>query len=110
MSSSMRSGDIRSAEDIPTSEINHVAGGHKANLANERTSEESKQHSRAQLDELESSGRVGGASREHTDKKNTNNVLGGFKATINNPNTGDEAKEKARNVLREHDAMEDKYE
>ncbi|KZV64087.1 hypothetical protein PENSPDRAFT_757509 [Peniophora sp. CONT] len=100
---------IRSADDIPTSDINRVAGGHKANLSNANTSEESKQHSRAQLDELESSGRVGDASREHGEK-NHGNVLGGFKATINNPNTGEEAKEKARNVLRENDAMEDKYE
>ena len=52
---------------------------HQANLSNENTSEESKQHSRAQLDELESSGRLG----EHSAEKNTNNVLGGYKATIN---------------------------
>ena len=91
----------------------------QANLSNENTSEESKQHSRAQLDELESSGRLG----EHSAEKNTNNVLGGFKATINSerplhlhfelsliavpdPNVSEEAKEHARDVLREHGAME----
>ena len=33
MSSAMRSNDIRSADEIPTSEINRVAGGHKVSSA-----------------------------------------------------------------------------
>ncbi|VDC04108.1 unnamed protein product [Peniophora sp. CBMAI 1063] len=100
--------NIRSAETFSNAEITRVAGGHKANLSNAKTSEESKQHSRAQLDEIESSGRLDTAGRSEGDK-NFSNVLGGHKATISNPKVGEEAKEHAREVLREHDALDEQY-
>ncbi|KAI0033334.1 hypothetical protein K488DRAFT_47954 [Vararia minispora EC-137] len=95
--------NVRSANDFSASEINHVAGGHKANLKNSNTSEESKDHSRQQLSELEDSGRLG---QQGSEGKNHNNVMGGYKATINNPNVGEEAKDHARDILRDNDALD----
>ncbi|MCJ1369270.1 hypothetical protein MMC20_000480 [Loxospora ochrophaea] len=78
------------------SNIGNVAGGHKANLNNPNTSEESKQHSRDVLEnELE------GATGTEENAKNPGNVAGGLKATLKNPNVSDEAKENAEEKLKE---------
>ncbi|KAI1741249.1 conidiation protein 6 [Xylaria scruposa] len=74
-----------------------IAGGHKANLNNPNTSEESKQHSREVLDNEFNGGNVPGASDNQD--KNPNNVAGGLKATLKNPNVSDEAKESAKERL-----------
>ncbi|KAI1817400.1 conidiation protein 6 [Poronia punctata] len=74
-----------------------VAGGHKANLKNPNTSEESKQHSREVLDNEYSGGEVPSSSDKQD--KNPNNVTGGLKATINNPKVSDEAKQSAQERL-----------
>ncbi|KAF2849137.1 hypothetical protein T440DRAFT_469560 [Plenodomus tracheiphilus IPT5] len=76
----------------------NVIGGHKANLNNPNTSEESKQHSREVLDNAENGGEVESASKSDGDK-NPNNVAGGLKATLNNPNASDEAKKSAEERL-----------
>ncbi|RAR07766.1 conidiation-specific protein 6 [Stemphylium lycopersici] len=76
----------------------NIAGGHKANLNNPNTSEESKQHSKEVLQEIENGGDANAVSGNDGDK-NPNNVAGGLKATINNPNVSDEAKESAKERL-----------
>ncbi|KAI9820529.1 MAG: hypothetical protein M1832_003720 [Thelocarpon impressellum] len=78
----------------------NVAGGHKANLNNPNTSEESKQHSKEVLDSQYEGGAIsGGKSNE---EKNPNNVAGGLKATTKNPNVSEQAKQDAKARL---DAM-----
>ncbi|MCJ1361917.1 hypothetical protein MMC16_001018 [Acarospora aff. strigata] len=94
----------------------NVIGGHKANLNNPNTSEESKQHSQEVLEkeygvsETGSSGGSGGntgntgntgSSGSDDSGKNPNNVIGGLKATTKNPNVSDEAKESAEQRLKE---------
>ncbi|KAI8624453.1 conidiation protein 6 [Xylariaceae sp. FL1651] len=74
-----------------------IAGGHKANLNNPNTSEESKQNSRDILDNEFNGGDVAGAGDNV--EKNPGNVAGGLKATINNPNVSDEAKKSAKERL-----------
>ncbi|KAI0393316.1 conidiation protein 6 [Xylariaceae sp. FL0594] len=74
-----------------------VAGGHKANLNNPNTSEESKQHSREVLDNEFNGGDVPSASDNK--EKNPGNIAGGLKAAINNPNVSDEAKQSAQERL-----------
>ncbi|KAI0197119.1 Conidiation protein 6-domain-containing protein [Xylaria flabelliformis] len=74
-----------------------IAGGHKANLNNPKTSEESKQHSREVLDNEFNGGDVAGSADDH--EKNPNNVAGGLKATLKNPNVSDEAKQRAKERL-----------
>ncbi|EIN14002.1 hypothetical protein PUNSTDRAFT_129652 [Punctularia strigosozonata HHB-11173 SS5] len=76
----------------------HVAGGHKANINNPNTSDQSKEHSRQALSEIEESGFLD--QPKHA--KNPNNVAGGHKATLNNPNVSEGAKEHSKSVL-EHD-------
>ncbi|KAH8895905.1 hypothetical protein GQ53DRAFT_34762 [Thozetella sp. PMI_491] len=75
-----------------------VAGGHKANLKNANTSEESKEHSKQVLDNEYNGGDVPKAG-EKEGGKNPNNVAGGLKATLKNPNVSDEAKESAQQRL-----------
>ncbi|MCJ1283072.1 hypothetical protein MMC26_002399 [Xylographa opegraphella] len=77
----------------------NVVGGHKANLANPNTSEESKAHSKEILD-----GELADVETNvnSMDGKNPNNVAGGLKATIANPNVTQEAKDSAKERL---DAM-----
>merc|ERR1711964_868668 len=72
----------------------NVVGGHKANLNNPNTSDESKQL----LQEIENGGDANAVSSSGGDK-NPNNVAGGLKATLNNPNTSDEAKQSAKERL-----------
>ncbi|KAI5927044.1 conidiation protein 6 [Camillea tinctor] len=74
-----------------------IAGGHKANLKNPNTSDESKQHSKTVLDNEFNGGDVPKAG-EDTDK-NPGNVAGGLKATLNNPNVSQEAKDSAKERL-----------
>lgn len=73
----------------------NVAGGHKANLNNPNTSEESKENSKAVLDELNNSGEIDTSGGE----KNPGNVAGGLKATTKNPNVSQEAKDSAAERL-----------
>ncbi|MCJ1232539.1 hypothetical protein MMC14_000492 [Varicellaria rhodocarpa] len=81
------------------SNMGNVVGGHKANLNNPNTSEESKQHSKEILEGELADVKTGAASSEG---KNPGNVAGGLKATLNNPNVSDEAKDSAKERL---DAM-----
>ncbi|KAI0472591.1 conidiation protein 6 [Xylariaceae sp. FL0804] len=74
-----------------------IAGGHKANINNPNTSEQSKQHSKSVLDNEFNGGDVPGAGDNQD--KNPNNVAGGLKATMKNPNVSDEAKESAKERL-----------
>ncbi|KAF2011169.1 hypothetical protein BU24DRAFT_399432 [Aaosphaeria arxii CBS 175.79] len=78
------------------SNVGNIVGGHKANLNNPNTSEESKQHSRQVLDEEFDGGNIGSNDDSN---KNPNNVAGGLKATLNNPNVSDEAKQSAKERL-----------
>merc|ERR1711959_425087 len=76
-----------------------IAGGHKANLKNPNTSDESKQHSKAVLENEFNGGDVPHAGERDNENKNPNNVAGGLKATLKNPNVSDEAKESAKERL-----------
>jgi hypothetical protein len=63
------------------------------------TSEESKQHSREMMEQLD------GPEAHYAQNTNVggerNNVAGGYKATLKNANVGEEAKERARMKLKE---------
>ncbi|KAF4300771.1 putative conidiation-specific protein 6 protein [Botryosphaeria dothidea] len=74
----------------------NIIGGHKANLNNPNTSDESKQHSKDVLNQ-----EFDGDNIEHHSNQNKNpgNVTGGLKATLNNPNVSDEAKQSAKDRL-----------
>ncbi|EOO02891.1 putative conidiation-specific protein 6 protein [Phaeoacremonium minimum UCRPA7] len=74
-----------------------IAGGHKANLNNPHTSDESKEHSKKVLE----SDYNGGDVPRSTDSgdKNPGNVAGGLKATLKNPKVSDEAKQAAQERL-----------
>ncbi|MCJ1231652.1 hypothetical protein MMC12_008331 [Toensbergia leucococca] len=74
----------------------NIVGGHKANLANPNTSEESKQNSKNILDQEFNGGEI-----ESTGEKNPQNVAGGLKATTKNPNVSQEAKDSAAARLEE---------
>merc|ERR1711964_358610 len=76
----------------------NVVGGRKANLNNPNTSDESKQHSKEVLQDIENGGDANAVSSSGGDK-NPNNVAGGLKATLNNPNASDEAKQSAKERL-----------
>ncbi|KAL2206107.1 hypothetical protein CC79DRAFT_1369537 [Sarocladium strictum] len=76
-----------------------IAGGHKANLNNPNSSEESKQHSREVLENEFNGGDV--PSAQDNKEKNPNNVAGGLKATVNNPNVSEEAKQSAKERLQQ---------
>ncbi|KAM0333252.1 hypothetical protein ACHAQA_001912 [Verticillium albo-atrum] len=79
-----------------------VAGGHKANLNNPNTSEESKQHSREILENEfggDDAPNASSAASAKDENKNPGNVAGGLKATLNNPNASEEAKESAKERL-----------
>ncbi|KAI4260704.1 MAG: hypothetical protein L6R42_003924 [Xanthoria sp. 1 TBL-2021] len=89
----------------------NIVGGHKANLNNPNTSEESKQHSKEVLDQEFNGGNVDTSSGD----KNPNNVAGGLKAyvfpsfqhdlhayilsTVNNPQVSQDAKDSAQERL-----------
>ena len=88
------------------------AGGHKANLNNPNTSQESKQNSRDRLegDSGDAAQRAGQGSQEGKNPGNglischrTNDwwvVAGGYKATLKNPNVSDDAKQHAEKQLK----------
>ncbi|KAF2084059.1 hypothetical protein K490DRAFT_50033 [Saccharata proteae CBS 121410] len=73
----------------------NIVGGHKANLNNPNTSDESKQHSKEVLEQEFDGGNVDTSSGD----KNPNNVAGGLKATLKNPNVSEEAKQSAQERL-----------
>ncbi|WWC70661.1 uncharacterized protein I206_104612 [Kwoniella pini CBS 10737] len=79
-----------------------VAGGHKAAINNDDVPEESKEHSKQVVDEIEGSGETEVESAAEDRPKNDGNVIGGHKATLKNPNVGEEAKEHSRQVLSEN--------
>jgi len=90
----------------------NVARGHKANLSNPNTSEESKIHSQQVLEELgQDTETTAAATTSKTesqgliDGKDEGNVLRGHKATLANPRVSEEAKEHSREVLEEHGAL-----
>ncbi|KAL8708363.1 MAG: hypothetical protein Q9220_006743 [cf. Caloplaca sp. 1 TL-2023] len=80
----------------------NIVGGHKANLNNPNTSEESKQHSKEVLDSEFNGGNV-----DKSGDKNPQNVAGGLKAsvlrlglvTLNNPQVSQDAKDSAKERL-----------
>lgn len=65
-----------------------IAGGYKATLSNDRTSDEAKQNAREQLDRMEEAGAIDhqekttNISEKPQEKKNKNNVIGGHKANL----------------------------
>ncbi|KAL8377584.1 hypothetical protein RB595_008324 [Gaeumannomyces hyphopodioides] len=75
-----------------------IAGGHKANLKNPNTSQESKEHSKQVL-ENEFNGGDAPKAGDSDEGKNPGNVAGGLKAAMKNPNVSDEAKEEAKKKL-----------
>ncbi|KAH7149630.1 hypothetical protein B0J13DRAFT_310844 [Dactylonectria estremocensis] len=82
-----------------------IAGGHKANLKNPNTSEESKEHSREVLGNKTSSrGGDDFVADDDNSGKNPNNVAGGLKAALKNPNVSDETKESVKERLEGMDA------
>jgi hypothetical protein len=95
------------------SNIGNVAGGHKANLNNPNTSEESKQHSRDVLENELDGGNVGGNDDSNRNPGNMyvfqkvfplrqpdiSHSAGGLKATMKNPNVSQEAKDSAEQRL-----------
>ncbi|KAI0690215.1 Conidiation protein 6-domain-containing protein [Cytidiella melzeri] len=87
------------------SEPTRVIGGHKANINNPRTSEESKEHSRQVVEELEADPETQAYKEDRGGAKNEGNVIGGHKATLKNPNVSEEAKEHSRAVLEDKGAM-----
>ncbi|KAI0134682.1 Conidiation protein 6-domain-containing protein [Xylariales sp. AK1849] len=74
-----------------------IAGGHKANINNPNTSQESKENSQRILDNEFNGGDV--AKADDNKDKNPGNVIGGLKATTKNPNVSEEAKESAKERL-----------
>jgi hypothetical protein len=62
--------------------MKRVVAGHKANLHNARTSEESKEASRAFIARME-----GGEEDEHEAEVHHNRVVGGHKAALKNEHT-----------------------
>ncbi|KAI4722182.1 hypothetical protein E4T48_01594 [Aureobasidium sp. EXF-10727] len=83
------------------SDIGNVVRGHKANLSNPNTSEESKQHSLEVIEkELGTETNSGaGATAHNDDSKDPMRVAAGLKAALHNPNVSDEAKENVSHHL-----------
>ncbi|KAG9533051.1 hypothetical protein KCU93_g776, partial [Aureobasidium melanogenum] len=83
------------------SDIGNVIRGHKANLSNPNTSEESKQHSLEVIEkELGTETNSGaGATAHNDDGKDPMRVAAGLKAALHNPNVSDEAKENVSHHL-----------
>ncbi|PHH73878.1 hypothetical protein CDD80_3526 [Ophiocordyceps camponoti-rufipedis] len=81
-----------------------VAAGHKAALANSRTSEKAKEHSKAVLSDMGEPYKAPVRDQEPqaapTDKDPAN-VARGLKASISNPGVSQEAKENAKEKLRQ---------
>ncbi|KAI1662601.1 conidiation-specific protein 6 [Daldinia decipiens] len=77
-----------------------IAGGHKANLNNPNTSQDSKEHSKQVLDNEFNGGDVPKSGNGGDDgDKNPGNVAGGLKAAINNPKVSEDAKQSAKERL-----------
>ncbi|THY36890.1 hypothetical protein D6D01_00011 [Aureobasidium pullulans] len=80
---------------ITMSNIGNIIGGHKANLSNPNTSEESKQHSLEVIKKETGTEATSGtgATTHDDDGKDPMRVAAGLKAALHNPNVSDEAKE-----------------
>ncbi|KAK3051494.1 hypothetical protein LTR09_007517 [Extremus antarcticus] len=96
--------------DITPEDRSNAATGHKANLSNPSTSEESKQNSRQALKELGGEDAFYGKDKQGDDAPaagmgNDGNVLGGHKATLSNPNSSEEAKAHSKQVLKDAGAQ-----
>ncbi|KAG9587680.1 hypothetical protein KCU77_g15510, partial [Aureobasidium melanogenum] len=83
------------------SDIGNVIRGHKANLSNPNTSEESKQHSLEVIEkELGTETNSGAGTTAHNDDgKDPMRVAAGLKAALHNSNVSDEAKENVSHHL-----------
>ncbi|KAA8911991.1 conidiation-specific protein 6 [Sphaerosporella brunnea] len=84
----------------------NIIGGHKANLHNPNTSEESKQHSREVLEREFEGGKTekfSTAGSQGGGQANPKNVEGGLKAAMHNPNVKPETKEQLKNRLKKDD-------
>ncbi|GIZ45264.1 hypothetical protein CKM354_000843900 [Cercospora kikuchii] len=82
----------------------NIASGHKANLSNPNTSEESKENSRKELERLGGEDAFYGKQGDDAPGAGlggNQQILGGHKATLSNPNTSEEAKEHSRKILDE---------
>lgn len=81
----------------------NIIRGHKANLANPHTSEESKERSRQVLEELEGGeGGMGEPTFQRSPmEKDPENVARGLKAAVSNPRVSQEAKERDKQRLQE---------
>ncbi|EMC92159.1 hypothetical protein BAUCODRAFT_38184 [Baudoinia panamericana UAMH 10762] len=80
----------------------HAAQGHKANLSNPNTSEESKKNSRQALEQLGGEDAFYGKKGDDAPAAgmgDDNRVLGGHKATLSNEGTSDAAKQHSKEVL-----------
>ncbi|KAH7051325.1 hypothetical protein B0J12DRAFT_662815 [Macrophomina phaseolina] len=92
-----RDATLQGINDQPE-DISHQAQGHKANLSNPNTSEESKKNSRQVLESLGGEGAFYGKEEE---SKDPTRVAAGLKSTINQskPEVSDEARESAKDRL-----------
>ncbi|KAK6007192.1 hypothetical protein QM012_006200 [Aureobasidium pullulans] len=83
------------------SDIGNVIRGHKANLGNPNTSDESKQHSLEVIEkELGTETKTEASDTTHNgDGKDPMRVAAGLKAALHNPNVSDEAKENVSHHL-----------
>lgn len=86
-------------EGLYPEEVSNMARGHKANLSNPNTSEESKEHSKEVLkklggedafyskddDDQPQGGNDQGGHKNQTDEKDPKRVAAGLKSAINNP-------------------------
>lgn len=80
----------------------NIARGHKANLANPHTSDESKERSRQVLEELEGAEpEESGTFQKSSIGKDPANVARGLKAAVSNPHVSEEAKDRDRQRLQE---------
>jgi len=88
---------LEGINDTPE-DISNRARGHKANLSNPNTSEESKEHSRQVLESLGGEEAFYG---KQEGQKDPSRVVAGLKSTINQskPEVSDEARQSARERL-----------
>ncbi|KAL8697780.1 MAG: hypothetical protein Q9201_006939 [Fulgogasparrea decipioides] len=80
-------------------DISNAAKGHKANLSNPNTSEESKAHSKEALESLGGEEAFYGKQGDPNASKNPNQVAGGYKAAINNDTIPESGTKKAEEKL-----------
>ncbi|KAI9794158.1 MAG: hypothetical protein M1835_006748 [Candelina submexicana] len=78
-------------------DISNAARGHRANISNSKTSNESKANSQKILDQMPDNPHYG--DEDQNKSKNPNQVAGGLKAAINNPNVTEQGKKEAQKKL-----------